>query len=124
MLRDIQRAFFRAMFQVNPVEALKEEGETLVEAALDIARRFFDKKLENADRDLLVSQAEDELDDLRDVFSAQQWEGAVEQAIRQAVREAHPLLSASSIWDTVFPCPPSPVHSAPTPPANNAAEQA
>lgn len=79
------------------------DGEPLVEAALEATRRFFDKKLENADRERLTVQAEKELADLREVFSAQQWERAVEQAIRQALREAHPLLSASSIWDTVFP---------------------
>ena len=82
---------------------LKEEGEVLVEQALETARRFFDRKLEQADREQLAVVAEVELSDLKAVFSAQQWEQAVEQAIRQNLRESHPLLSASSIWDTVFP---------------------
>jgi len=82
---------------------MKEEGEALVEAALESARQFFDRKLEEADRAQLTAVAEAELADLKEVFSAQQWERAVEQAIRQNLRESHPLLSASSIWDTVFP---------------------
>ncbi|MEE2751556.1 MAG: hypothetical protein VX519_08990 [Myxococcota bacterium] len=82
---------------------MTEQGEALVEQALDAARRFFDRKLEEADREQLTAVAEAELADLKDVFSAQQWERAVEQAIRQNLRESHPLLSASSIWDTVFP---------------------
>jgi len=82
---------------------LKGEGESLVEQALEVTREFFDRELAGSDRQKLVEEAEAELADLKEVFSAKQWEGAVEQAIRQNLRESHPLLSASSIWDTVFP---------------------
>ena len=82
---------------------LKGEGEALVAQALEMTREFFDQKLAESDREKLAAEAEAELGDLRDVFSAKQWEQAIEQAIRQNLRESHPLLSASSIWDTVFP---------------------
>jgi hypothetical protein len=82
--------------------SLKGEGEALVEAALEVARRFFEAQLDAADAETLLRTAEAELEDLKGVLSEKQWERAVGEVCRQQIRDAHPLLSAASIWDTVF----------------------
>ena len=82
--------------------SLEGEGEALVEAALEVARRFFEAQLDAADAETLLRTAEAELEDLKGVLSEKQWESAVGEVCRQQIRDAHPLLSAASIWDMVF----------------------
>ncbi len=82
--------------------SLDGEGEALVEAALELARRFFEARLDEMDAETMRRTAEAELEDLKEVLSKKQWERAVGEVCRQQIRDAHPLLSAASIWDTVF----------------------
>ncbi len=82
--------------------SLEGEGEALVEAALELARRFFEARLDESDAEAMRRKAEAELADLKGVLSEKQWERAVDEVCRQQIRDAHPLLSAASIWDTVF----------------------
>jgi hypothetical protein len=86
----------------NSLASLEGEGEALVEAALEVVRRFFEARLDEADAETAWRTAETELEDLKGVLSKKQWERAVGEVCRQQIRDAHPLLSAASIWDTVF----------------------
>ncbi|MCB9746269.1 MAG: hypothetical protein H6741_35460 [Alphaproteobacteria bacterium] len=81
--------------------ALEGEGERLLEQALGVARRFFERAWDEADQAALLEQAQGELGDLAELMGEGQLRRAQEEVARDLLRQAHPLLSASHLWDTV-----------------------
>lgn len=77
------------------------EGEALVAAAVDVARRTIEELWAACDRAALRAEAEEELATLRDMLDEGSWERALEGVARDRLRQRHPLLSAKHIWDTV-----------------------
>lgn len=82
--------------------ALTGEGEQLVEQAMQISRDFFTAAWEAADRESLRDAAREDLDDLLSELKPAQADKAIEEVARDLLRQRHPLLAASRIWDTVM----------------------
>ncbi|MCB9764812.1 MAG: hypothetical protein H6739_33865 [Alphaproteobacteria bacterium] len=82
--------------------ALTGEGEALLEQALGVSRRFFERAWDRADREALLAEAEVELADLVELMKPAQLARAREEVARDLLRRRHPLLAASRIWDTVM----------------------
>lgn len=80
---------------------LSQDGEALIQAAVDIARETIEALWERADHPTLRAEAETELEALREVLKEADWERALEGVARDRLRQRHPLLSAKRIWDTV-----------------------
>ncbi|MCB9743598.1 MAG: hypothetical protein H6740_13440 [Alphaproteobacteria bacterium] len=81
--------------------ALEGEGEVLLEQALGVSRRFFERAWDAADQEALLARAESELGDLAELMSGAQLRHAREEVARDLLRQQHPLLSAARLWDTV-----------------------
>ncbi len=83
--------------------ALSGEGEALLRAALEVSRDFFEAAWDAADRAALREEAEALLGPLRETMSERKYEAILEETARDLLRQRHPLLSASHIWDTLAP---------------------
>lgn len=83
------------------LEALDGDGEVLVGQALQISRAFFEQAWERGDREALLAQARQELASLEGQVAAPRFAQLVEEVARDLLRQGHPLLSATRIWDTV-----------------------
>ena len=86
---------------MDQLSALEGEGEDLVAQALAISRAFFERAWETADRAALMDQAADELSLLKDTVPPPRFAQLCDEVARDLLRQRHPLLSATSIWDTV-----------------------
>lgn len=82
-------------------DSLDGEGEALVEQALEITRHFFEQAWEHGQRQVWMEQARAELASLVDQVPAPRLAQLVEEVARDLLRQEHPLLSATRIWDTV-----------------------
>lgn len=83
------------------LEALSGAGEELVEQALTLTRGFFEDQWSRCDRGALMAQADEELAGLRDLVPEPRFQQLREETARDLLRQQHPLLSATAIWDTV-----------------------
>lgn len=82
-------------------EDLDGEGEALVSQALEVSRDFFDQAWERGERQAWMAQARAELASLESQVPAPRFAQLVEEVARDLLRQEHPLLSATRIWDTV-----------------------
>ncbi len=80
---------------------LRGSGEPLLREALHVVRWFHEQDWSRADREALLEQAAGELGDLRASCDDKQWSAAVEAVARDQLRSAHPLLSATAVWDSL-----------------------
>lgn len=83
--------------------ALQGEGEDLVEAALAVSRAFFERRWAEGPRERWMAGAQEELAELEDSMKGGAFQRMVEEVARDRMRQEHPQLSATRIWDTVSP---------------------
>lgn len=98
-LRDSGRAAYLPV--ISAFEGLDGEREAIVGQALQISRAFFEQTWEQGDRAAWMAQAREELTSLEGQVPAPRLAQLVEEVARDLMRQDHPLLSATRIWDTV-----------------------
>lgn len=98
-LRDSERAAYLPVIQA--FEGLEGEREAIVGQALQISRGFFERTWEQGDRVAWMAQAREELTSLEGSVPPPRFAQLVEEVARDLMRQDHPLLSATRIWDTV-----------------------
>jgi hypothetical protein len=81
--------------------ALRGEGEPLLREALAVSRDFIDAAWDRADKVALRAEADALLEALKETMGERQYEVILEETARDLLRRRHPLLSASTIWDTL-----------------------
>ncbi len=81
--------------------ALSGEGEVLVRAALGVARDALEELWQAADHRGLRGRAKEELGDLGRTMDERAFEDLVEEVCRDLLRQRHPLLSATALWDAL-----------------------
>ena len=98
-LRESGRREYSAV--IVSFESLDGEGEALVGQALEVSRDFFERAWEHGERQMWMAQARTELASLESQVAAPRFAQLVEEVARDLLRQEHPLLSATRIWDTV-----------------------
>jgi hypothetical protein len=98
-LRASENADERAL--AEEMASLEGSGESLVERALELACRFRERAWDRADKDHLRAEAAKDLRDFADQLSEKRFDEVVEEVARARLFDKHPLLAASTIWDTV-----------------------
>jgi len=83
--------------------ALTGEGEELLRAAMVISREFFEVAWDQTDREALRAEADLSLAVLKETMSERKYDAILEETARDLLRQRHPLLSASQLWDTLAP---------------------
>ena len=74
------------------------------EAAMAIVRRFHLEawRAAEAEHPALRARAAEELAGLRDALDPGAWDEAIEEVARDLLRQRHPRLSASAVWDSLL----------------------
>ena len=85
--------------ELRAAEALG--SATTLQEVVAVARQELARLWEAADRPALEARAAEELRDLK--LDERALQAAIEEVARDLLRQDHPLLSASVIWDTVRP---------------------
>ncbi len=83
------------------LDALPGEGEELLRGALCVARDALEELWLAADRADLRARATAELVDLVDGLDERAFGELVEEVARDLLRQRHPLLSATALWDAL-----------------------
>jgi len=101
LLRASERPLERAA--AEDLAGLTGEGEELLRAALVVSREFFELAWDQSDRDALRAEADLSLEVLKETMSERKYDAILEETARDLLRQRHPLLSASQLWDTLAP---------------------
>ena len=83
------------------LDALSGDPEELLRAALCVAREALEELWQAADRAELRRRATAELGDLADGLDERAFAELVEEVARDLLRQRHPLLSATALWDAL-----------------------